>query len=267
MRTGLFFVLLPGAAALAMLVAGNQRQAPALAADKWKMIIPGIAADSGRHPTSTPTPEFDTDRWVRLTIHIRALELAATGTGTLPVLIEASARAPLRSELEGPVTVTGEFTITPEGTDAAGCSWSRGDVNREFKITVYYNARQNLDVLLGIVSPTWHYDVTCPGGKGFRSPKFGEEGLELFLRDVMQPYLVSEVPNVVRLPTNVATETPCIKRVAYFSAHGMQTDPAGVVVQVYQPDYPGGCEPVDLPPLPPRDTRPDDDPDLVPLTP
>lgn len=239
-------------------------EGPARAAGKWKLIVPGVAADSARPPAPTPTPVFDSERWVRVEIRIRALELAATGTGTLPVLIHATAEAPVRGALDAPVTVTGDFTITPEGTDAVGCTWTRTDASSDFKMTVHYNPAGNLDVLLGLVSPEWHYTVTCPGaGVVTRSPAFGEEGLHLFLRDLMQPYLTNEVPNGVRLPTLVSDAAsglgPCIKRSAYFKHSGIQANPAEVAVWVFQPGYPGGCEPA-LPPLPPLD-------DLAPLIP
>jgi hypothetical protein len=255
---GMFVVV---AALIAVVVAGRDGDSVG-AAGKWKLIVPGVAADSARPPAPTPTPVFDTERWIRVEIRIRALELAATGSGTLPVLIHATAEAPVRSALDPPVTVTGDFSITPEGTDAVGCTWTRTDASSDFKMTVYYNSAGNLDALLSFVSPEWHYTVTCPKvGVVTRSPAFGEEGLQLFLRDLMQPYLTNEVPNGVRLPMTVASGSePCIKRVAYFIGYGIQTSPAEVAVWVFQPDYPGGCDPVGLPPLPPLD-------DLAPLVP
>ena len=85
----------------------------------------------------------------------------------------------------------------------------------------------------------------------------------MFLRDLMGPYLTNEVPNGVRLPMTVASAAhgldPCIKRSAHFTGSGIQTNPAEVAIWVYQPGYPGACEPA-LAPLPPLD-------DLVPLVP
>jgi hypothetical protein len=250
------------AAGVSIFVMAGRRDYPVGAAGKWKLIVPGVAADSARPPAPTPTPVFDTERWIRVEIRIRALELAATGSGTLPVLIHATAEAPMRSALDPPVTVTGDFSITPEGTDAVGCTWTRTDASSDFKMTVHYNTAGNLDALLSFVSPEWHYTVTCPKvGVVTRSPAFGEEGLELFLRDLMKPYLTNEVPNGVRLPMTVASGgEPCIKRIAYFIGYGIQTNPAEVAVWVFQPGYPGGCDPVGLPPLPPLD-------DLAPLVP
>lgn len=255
-------------AALIAVVIGGREDGPATAAGKWKVIVPAVAADSARPPAPTPTPVFDNERWIRVEIRIRALELAATGSGTLPVLIHATAEAPVRNALDAPVTVTGDFSITPEGTDAAGCTWTRFDESSDFKMTAYYNSAGNLDVLLSFVSPRWYYTVSCPKTDVItRSPASGEESLELFLRDLMQPYLTNEVPNGVRLPMTVASgEEPCIKRVAYFSGRGIQTNPAEVAVWVFQPGYPGGCDPAGLPPLAPLPTPPPDD-DLAPLVP
>lgn len=256
------------AAGLIAVVIAVRESGPVTAAGKWKLIVPAVAADSARPPAPTPTPVFDTERWIRVEIRIRALELAATASGTLPVLIHATAEAPVRNAFDPPITVTGDFSITPEGTDAVGCTWTRTDASSDFKMTVYYNSAGNLDVLLSFVSPEWHYTVTCPKvGVVTRSPAFGEEGLELFLRDLMQPYRTNEVANGVRLPMTVASGgEPCIKRVAYFIGYGIQTNPAEVAVWVFQPGYPGGCDPVGLPPLPPLPTPPPDD-DLAPLGP
>lgn len=258
------------AAGLIAVVIAVRDSGPVTAAGKWKLIVPAVAADSARPPAPTPTPVFDTERWVRVEIRIRALELAATASGTLPVLIHATAEAPVRNALDPPITVTGDFSITPEGTDAVGCTWTRTDASSDFKMTVYYNSAGNLDVLLSFVSPEWHYTVTCPKvGVVTRSPAFGEEGLELFLRDLMQPYRTNEVPNGVRLPMTVTTADhgldPCIRRSAHFSGSGIQTNPAEVAIWVYQPGYPGACNP-ELPPLPPLPTPPPDD-DLAPLVP
>jgi hypothetical protein len=259
---GMFVV----AAGLTAFVIGARASGPAGAAGKWKLIVPGVAADSARPPAPTPTPVFDDERWIRVEVRIRALELAATGSGTLPVLIQATVEAPVRSALDPPVTVVGDFSITPEGTDAAGCTWTRTDARSDFKMTVYYNSAGNLDALLSFVSPEWHYTVTCPAvGVVTRSPTFGEEGLELFLRDLMAPYRTNEVPNGVRLPMSTTTADqgldPCIRRSAYLKGSGIQTNPAEVAVWVYQPGYPGQCNPA-LPPLPPLDWD-----DLAPLVP
>lgn len=244
----LFLVVALALSAAAVTAALWGADEPATAAGGWKLVVPNVAADSARRPTAVPTPtvSFDSERWVRIEIRIHALELAATGTGTLPVLIHATAEGRLPGAFDAPVTVNGTFTITPEGSDEVGCNWVRADSSTTFKVTFHYNAAGNLDALLGIVSPTWHYNITCPNGFTFRSPAFGEEGLETFLRDLMQPYRTSEVANGVRLPMTVVSapnQPPCIKRSANFTGTGIQTRPAEVGVWVYQPDYPGGCNP------------------------
>ncbi|HQW51127.1 MAG TPA: hypothetical protein PL082_03645, partial [Tepidiformaceae bacterium] len=92
---------------LTFMIAGGAG-APTTAAGKWKLIVPHVASDSAVPPAPAPTPVFDTERWIRVEIRIRALEGAATGSGTLPVIIHTTAEAPVRSALDPPVTVTGE---------------------------------------------------------------------------------------------------------------------------------------------------------------
>ncbi len=264
-----FGMVVFAAGMLTFMIAGGAG-APTTAAGKWKLIVPHVASDSAVPPAPAPTPVYDTERWVRVEIRIRALELAATGSGTLPVIIHATAEAPVRSAFDPPVIVTGEFSITPEGTDDADCTWERTDASSGFKMTVYYNSAGNLDALLSFVSPQWHYTVTCPDvGLVTRSPSAGEESIEMFLRDLMGPYLTNEVPNGVRLPMPVASAghglDPCIKRSAHFTGSGIQTNPAEVAIWVYQPGYPGECNP-ELPPLPPL-SAPTPDEDLAPLIP
>ncbi len=263
MRSG--FVLLLGLAGIIVFVTNvvNKGDDRAAAAGTHRRIVPGVAADSARPPTPLPTPIYDTERWVKVQVRITALELAVTESGTLPVAINATAKARFPGPFDAPITVPGQFSVTDEGTDAL-CDWSRVDVSTDFKMTVYYNSAGNLDLLLSFVSPQWHYSVACKAGGPYRSPAFGEEGLELFLRDLMAPYRTNEVANGVRLPMNIVsspTANPCIKRSAKFSMTGIQTTLAEVFVWVYQADWPGGCDPsVDLvTPLPVDD--------LAPLTP
>ena len=222
-----------------------------LAATQHRRVVVGLAADSARAPSApspTATPQFDTDRWVQVSIRVRAKEIAATANGSLPVLITAVATAPLPTVLDTPAQVTGTFSITPEGVDHGGCDWVRTDTQRDFKMTVYYT--DDLSILASMVSPEWFYTVICGrGAPPLRSPNSGQESLFLFLRSVMDSYLTKEVANGVKLPTIVVSGQGCVKRSSLIEGMAPQAELVQVFVHVYQPDYPGGCNIV-LPALP-----------------
>ncbi len=200
--------------------------------------VAGLAADSANPPAEQPTPAFDGDRWVRINIRIQAHEGGVTSTGFKIVPIFATADAPLPTALQSPATVTGQFELTPEGVDAVGCTWTPVFKKLGFTMTVYHSG--DLDVLATIVSPEWHYAVTCPGYPGeIRSPASGEESLFLFLNELMTPYRTTVNPVPVRLPTGTDLfHPPCVKRLNHFETDSA-TGHAEVWVHVYQPDFPG----------------------------
>lgn len=213
----------------------------------------GIAADSApvpatATPTSTPVPGSGPQGGLLVTviIRIRALELAATATGTKPVMINAEASVPMPTAQQVVNVAAGTFSITEVGVDDAGCAWDRTDESTTFSVAVYHTS--DLSVVLGIVSPEWHYTILCPGGAPpIRSPAFGEESLELFLRDLMEPYRSPNV-NTVQLPLSAPATPGCLKGYGAFSDSGIQADPAQVFVYLHET----GCA---LPPLPPLPTQ------------
>jgi hypothetical protein len=211
----------------------------AAAAGGFRIIVPNLASDSARAappPTPTPAPTSDSQRWVKIFITITAEELAVTSSGTLPVRIFATADAPLPGVLDTPTPVTGTFTISPHGTDSAGCVWTRTITQPNFTMTVGHSG--DLSILASIVAPEWFYTMRCPGNPAaFRFPDFGEEGLFYFLQQVMSPYRVG---NSVRLPTDVDSSGGCLKRSATFRSSSFNGE-AQVDVYVYQKDWPGGC--------------------------
>jgi hypothetical protein len=112
-------------------------------------------------------------------------------------------------------------------------------VSTGFSVVVY-NVMDG-SILMGLTSPQRHYIQQCPGGAPpIRFPAFGEESLELFLRDLMTPYYAG--PTSVLLPLNAAASPGCLKQYGAFSNSGIQADPAQVFVYVHEQTCP-------LPPL------------------
>ena len=215
------------------------------AAGQHVRFLPALAADSvpgATTPTATPTPPpgggSSSGLVVSLIIRIIALELSVTPTGTTPVLIEAEAEVPMANG-QSSSAAGGTFSIADHPIDAAGCSWNRVDVSTSFSVVVYNVSPAG--ILLGMTSAQWHYIQQCPGGAPpIRFPAFGEESLELFLRDVMAPYRTGV--NEVLLPLNAAAAPGCLKQYGAFSHSGIQADPAQVYVYVHEQNCP-------LPPL------------------
>ena len=235
-------------------VGAPQGTRPGVAAGQFVLRMPGIAADSatGTAPGSPPAPE--SGRFVRFDIDIHAQELAATAGGTLPVYIQAIVEVPLPGTGEPPNARMAQFTITPEGSDSAGCTWDREDVQSIMTVRVYPSG--STDVLASFESPTWHYLVACPNvGQVSRSPAFGEESLELFLREIMAIYFTNEVPQGVRIPMEPGSEPlGCLTRKQFIEGTGLQATRARVAIRVYR----DGCTPEPLGEFPD---------DLAPLTP
>jgi hypothetical protein len=254
-RTGLALVLLVaglGATSLwAQRTSDSAVAAAPAAVGPHRRHVAGLAADSANPPAAQPTPVFDGARWVRISIRIQAHELGVTATGFKIVPIIATADAPLPSVLDSPAAVAGQFSLSPEGADSVGCTWSAQITKPGFLMTVHHSG--DLDILASIDPPEWHYDVTCPGSpQKLRSPAFGEEGLFLFLRDVMAPYRTTvNGMDGVRLPTRLDLTRPdCVKRSNSFAMQSV-SGYAEVFVYVYQPDFPGGCNFPAVPPLDP----------------
>lgn|GEM_PF-4172963 len=240
------FALIGGAVLLAGLaLLGQGSRDGEAAAGPHTRVLPALAADSvpgAATATPTPTPpggSTGTDLRVTVILRIVALELSVSPTGTTPVLIEADATV----DMPGPQASTaaaGTFSIADHPVDAAGCSWTRFDVSTSFSLVVYNVSAAG--VLMGMTSPEWYYIQQCPapGAPPIRFPAFGEESLELFLRDLMTPYYAG--PTSVLLPLNAAAAPGCLKQYGAFSHSGIQADPAQVFVYVHEQ----GCS---LPPL------------------
>lgn len=166
---------------------------------------------------------------------IVALELSTGPTGTTPVQILADATIAMAGPLQASAA-SGSFSIADHPVDAAGCSWPRTDVTTGFSVIVY-EVRQGA-ILLGMTSPQWHYNIVCPGVAPIRIPAFGEESLELFLRDLMTPYYV-QGGTAVLLPLQPAAAPGCLKQYGVFSHSGIQAAPALVSIYVHGQ----GCSP------------------------
>lgn len=220
----------------------------AAAAGPFRMVVPGIAADSApgaANPTPTPTPTpppgpgSPEELWVKVDITVEALELAVGPSGTMPVNIFATAQGRMPSATDLPILVTGTFTISPHGTDAAGCTWTRTITKPDFELIIYHST--GLSVRADLEVPEWYYTLQCPKGPPVRVPAFGEETLFNFLLELMAPYRVGDG---VLLPTPIyqgyANPPGCLKRSATFTGTTFKGTTT-VDVYVYDKDWPGGC--------------------------
>lgn len=231
---------------VALLVVWGDSRRPATAVGPYRRVVPGLAADSAPvpspTPTQTPAPGGGSTSGLVVTVIIRivALELSTTPTGTTQVMIDADATVAM-ANAQAASAAGGNFTITDHAVDSAGCSWPRTDVSTGFSVIVYRVDEGS--ILMGLTSPTWHYTITCPPpAPPIRIPAFGEESLELFLRDLMTPYYAAT--NTVRLPLQKPAAPGCLKQYGAFSHSSFQADPAQVYVYVHEALCP-------LPPLVP----------------
>lgn len=222
------------------------------AAGNFQIVLAGIAADSaGALRRPTPATPGDVEVWVRVNITITAMELAATGSGALPVQITASVEARIPSAGQGPAPVIGHFTISPEGTDSAGCDWTRTVTQENFGMTVFDSGdapQLGGTVLATMVGPEWFYNVKCKGLDVARSPAAGVEGLFYFLRQAMDPYRTGDK---VRIPITRQSESSCVAGVKQISGTSL-TSSYQVTVYVYAGNVPCAIPP----PLPPSQLPP-----------
>ena len=222
-------------AVAAMFLWGPRSADESQAAVKWKMIVPGLARDSPVTPAPTPTPG-SAERIVTVQIDLVANEGAIVDGGSVPVTISAVVFGPLPSQSNGPETYSGSILVKPHlPVDAASCGWAREFADDDLRIQVSQPAVGELSVLVGVTfNPSWHYNVTCPGGVKVRYPATGEVSLGGYLALIF-PGRAGVTGSVIATPA-FSGEPSCLRR--YGEMSGSTVFGTGKVrVYVHEP----GC--------------------------